>query len=230
MKRFILFFLIFTNFCTPVFSKERLLPSLIATQGIVESEEGEEDALLDQREYFEFDIGLPILFGPANSYRKAYSDASLSVGARIATSYTRNRFRGELGYLYQKLSDGTPSISNHNNQSVRLSESDMEVHQTELLFFWLKNEENRVAFIGGGPISLRVKENFKVIYQESGRSHSFHDSTLASGYKLVVGGKDNNSLLKTTFSYTQATVDSKFGKKYTLGGYAFTFHLSFGSI
>lgn len=212
-------------FCTPIFAED----GQTMEEKQVEADSSDSNTA-DQRSYFELDFGVPVLFAPANSYRKAYSDADLSLGIRVAGSYTWHRFRAELGYLYQNLKDGNPDISAHNGRSVRSSESEMKVHQTEMLFFWLKNEKNRVAFIGGGPVSLYVKENFDVTYRDNRQSHSFRNSTSANGYKLVVGGKDNDSMLKTTFSYTHAFVDSEYGKKYNLGGYAFTFHISFSGL
>lgn len=227
---FLVFILSFIS--SPAFSKEGAISPIINIEETSETQVADTSQIPASlpAQYIEIDVGIPFLFAPANSFRHAYSKADLSVGGRLAASYTLNRFRFELGVLYQELADGTPDISTHNNQAVSHSSSDATVWQTETLFFWLKNEKNRVAFIGGGPVSIRLKEEFSVHYVNSTPSQTFIDTTTAQGYKLVVGGKDNDNHLKTTFSYTTAIADSTYGKKFNLGGYALTFHLSFGAL
>jgi hypothetical protein len=183
--------------------------------------------------YFDFDLGIPIIFFPHGSLWRAYKDADWHYNSiRGATSITLNRFRFELGYLKANYNEGEPGINSYGGKSITTSKSKMTLEQREVLFFWLRNDPSRISFIGGGSVFLTVDEKLTLDYISGNQTHSIttKERDKVRGYKLVVGSKDIDSSLKTTFSYTSAFIETKTGKRYDLGGFAFTFSLSFSGL
>ena len=172
-------------------------------------------------------------FFPHGSHWRAYKDADWHYNSiRGATSMTVNRFRFELGYLRANYNEGEPGINSYGGKSITTSKSKMTLEQRELLFFWLRNDPSRISFIGGGAVFLTVDEKLTMDYISENQAHSIttKEREKVRGYKLVVGGKDIDSSLKTTFSYTSVFIETKTGKRYELGGFAFTFSLSFSGL
>ncbi|MBT4289512.1 MAG: hypothetical protein HOD92_19480 [Deltaproteobacteria bacterium] len=183
--------------------------------------------------YFSFDIGIPITFFPHRSLWGAYRDSDYHFNSpRAAASFTVDRFRFESGYLKANFEEGDPDIDTYDGKQITDSSSKMSLDQHEVLFFWLRNDPHRISFIGGGYIYLTVNEEFTMDYVSNNQSHSItrKETDKVRGYKLIVGGQDTDSLLKTSFSYTSAFIETKIGKRYDLGGFAFTFSLSFNSL
>ena len=183
--------------------------------------------------YFDFDLGIPVTFLPHSSLWRAYKDADWHYDSlRVATSMTIDRFRFELGYLTANYDEGEPDVDSFDGKKIVASKSKMTLAQKEVLVFWLRNDPSRVSFIGGGSVFLTVDEKISMEYTSGNQSQSIttRERDKARGYKLVVGGKDIDSSLKTTFSYTSVFIETKTGKRYDLGGFAFTFSLSFSGL
>ncbi len=176
--------------------------------------------------YAELDFGIPLLLFPHNTMFDKYRDADHNIGFRIATSVTYDRFRFELGYLTRSLNQGERSISSYDGVTVTESTSQAKMAQTETLLYWLRNDPHRVSYIGGGPIRVSVRESY---YLETDTGTRVVDQTItANGWKLVVGGKDTDSRLKTYFSYTWAKANPELGTNYYIGGYSIGWSLSLG--
>ena len=183
--------------------------------------------------YFSFDIGIPITIVPHRSLWGAYRDSDYHFNnLRGAVSFTVDRFRFEGGYLKANFKEGDPDIDAYDGKQITRSSSKMSLDQQELLFFWLRNDPHRISFIGGGYVYLTVNEEFTMDYVSNNQVHTVtrKESDKVRGYKFVVGGQDIDSLLKTSFSYTSAFIETKTGKHYDLGGFAFTFSLSFNGL
>ena len=178
--------------------------------------------------YFEADLGIPIMLYAHNSFQRAYKDTPADIGLRGAASITYTRFRLEISYLARTFEKGELNITSYKGTSIQEATGKMILTQTETLLYWLRNDENRVSFIGGGPIQLNVKETLTL----EGVSAEFEveQTSQANGYKLVVGGEDKDEIFKTSFSYTFARVSPELGDGYNLGGYALIFSVSFSGL
>lgn len=175
-----------------------------------------------------FDLGASILVFAHEDFSSNFDEATYSPDIRGAVNLTYGKFRFEYGISYRSLSKGSPDITSYGGQTLKDVSSKINVTQSESLLLFVKNEENRIAFIGGGAVNLSVDETLELHYSNSTRE-SVKGSLTGSGIKLVVGGRDKDSMLKTTFSYTSVRVSGLSGKSFNLGGYALTFHLSFGA-
>ena len=183
--------------------------------------------------YFSFDIGIPLTFFPHRSFWGAYRDSDFHYNdLRAAASYSIDRLRFEVGYLKAIYKEGNPDIDVYEGKQITSSSSKMVLDQREVLFFWLRNDPHRTSFIGGGYVYLTVNEEFTMDYIANNKVKSFtrKETDKVRGYKFIVGGQDTDSLLKTSFSYTSAFIETKTGKRYDLGGFAFTFSLSFNGL
>jgi|GEM_PF-5636065 len=177
--------------------------------------------------YFEIEAGASMMLVPQSGFKANYNDTDYNVGWRAATSLTYNRFRFEYGVIGHQFKKGLPRISSYQNQAVSDSTSEMSFVQRETLFLWLKNEDHRVSFIGGGPVTVSMDETMKLDYA-NGQSATIKGTSTGNGFKLVVGGKDRGNFMKNTFSYTSTKMTSISGKKFYMQGYAFTVQVSFG--
>ncbi len=190
------------------------------------------DPETDEREttggdwYWELDVGIPLLLFPHNGYFGRYKDADNNLGVRVAASLSYARFRFETGYLMRSTNRGEHDISYRNNAAVGESTSESDLVQTEILFYWLRNDPHRISYIGGGPIRVKVEEEFS--FETATGTKKEEQTTEGSGWKLVVGGKDRGSRLKAYFSYSFTKIEPKIGADYYIGGYSFGFDLSFG--
>ncbi len=251
MRLFLLLILVFCSINLQLFAQNVHQLPLFAQAETIESDEleiSEQEPLDDETEsldslpedqteapsniYLDVDIGVPITFFPHRSLWNAYKDSDWHYGLRAATSLTIDRFRFEYGYLQAKYDSGEPNINYYEDKDITNSSSSMTLDQREILFFWLRNDPHRISFIGGGYVYLTVDEEFSMDYFSENQTHTItrKESDEVRGIKFVVGGKDTDSLLKTTFSYTSVFVETKTGKRYDLGGFAFTFSLSFSGM
>ncbi len=177
---------------------------------------------------FGFDLGASILIFAHLDFDDNYNDAAYSPDLRGAFNLTYGKLRLEQGFSSRSLGMGDPAISSYGGKNLNNASGKIQVNQSETLLLFVKYEENRVAFIGGGPVTISFDETLKLNYTDNS-SESVSGSKTGSGFKLMVGARDKDSILKTTFSYTAAWVTGLSGKSFNVGGYALTFHLSFGT-
>jgi hypothetical protein len=177
---------------------------------------------------FGFDIGVGRLLFAHQDFRTNFKDASRSLELRSAVNLTYGKFRLEHGAVYRSLRKGEPDLSSYKGRELADISTKMEVWQKELLLLFVKYEDHRVSFIGGGPVVLEVGEVLDLDYTDDTQEKVTGNIT-GSGYKLTVGGKNRDSILKMALSYTSVRVRSLAGNSFNLGGYSMNIHLSFGA-
>ena len=203
---------------------------LLLISSSVQADEMENGGSPDPMMYGEVELGTGFFLRPRWSIKKNYKDAPYDLSLRAAASVSYNRFRLEYGIENRRFEDGKLKVNNYNGISVGKARGEIDMTQREFLLLWLKYQHHRISFIGGGPVTLDTDEKMKLTYSGSagGGKETIKGTDTARGFKLVVGGKDVGSHVKTAFSYQSVRVSSISGKSFDMGGYTFTVSLSFG--